>query len=356
MNGISQEKQGLLLRLKRLQGELAKAGIDGCLIERPVDLYYFTGLKLSAGKLLVHAQGTRLLVDGRYLQIAKERAPFPTHPDKQEELSAFCREHAVKSLGFDEKNTSYERYTRLQKGAPAELIFCAAILNSVRCVKDPLEIAKMRRSAELLWQGFTFIKGELKTGIAEREVAKRFEIFCLERGAEGLAFEPIIAFGANSAMPHHRSGKACLKEREIALIDIGVVLDSYCSDMTRVVFHGQEEPRLKQLYEITRRAQKSALSLCRPGSLFKELDEAVRAVFREEKVEELFVHSLGHGIGLETHEFPRIKYDGEDGNVVLAPGMVFTVEPGLYVPGLGGVRYEDTIVITEKGYENFYRD
>jgi Xaa-Pro aminopeptidase len=194
----------------------------------------------------------------------------------------------------------------------------------------------------------------LKKGITEKEVARRFEIFCLEKGAEGLSFTPIIAFGKNGAMPHYRSQDVVLKEGDAVLIDIGVVLDNYHSDMTRVLFYKKKNRYLSHLYEIVKKAQKNALKLCRPGVKLKELDLAARKVMREEKVEDLFLHSLGHGIGLQTHEFPRIKYNGDDRDVVLQSGMVFTVEPGLYVPGKGGVRYEDTIVITPSGYKNFY--
>ncbi len=354
-----QEKQGSLFRVERLKERLFESGIDGCLIERPVDLLYFTGLKLSAGKLLVSASQTLLLVDGRYIQAAEEKAPFHALLDSPKQWMAFCQRHGIRTLGFDGRHTSYDRYQFLEKGIKqaknsVELVDCSRLLNLVRVVKDAQEIAKMQRSAELLWEGFHFIVSHLKTGVKERELAKLFEIFCLERGADGLSFEPIIAFGANSAMPHYRSQETSLKEQDVVLIDIGVVLDAYHSDMTRVVFHNTEESRLKTLYETVKRAQKSALALCQSGSTFKQLDEAVRAVFKEENVEELFVHSLGHGIGLETHEFPRIKFDSEESALVMEPGMVFTVEPGLYVPGLGGVRYEDTVVITQTGYVNFY--
>jgi Xaa-Pro aminopeptidase len=227
---------------------------------------------------------------------------------------------------------------------------------TLRAIKEKQEIVLMKKSAALLWKGFQFLRKALKKGVTEKELATRFEIFCLENGAERLAFEPIIAFGKNGAMPHYRSQNVKLKDGDAVLIDIGVVLNNYHSDMTRVVFYKKEDPYIRHLYDIVKRAQMSALKLCRPGTKFKELDLAARKIMREEGVEDLFVHSLGHGIGLETHEYPRIKFDNEDKDVVLESGMVFTVEPGLYVPGKGGVRYEDTIVITPTGYANFYPD
>jgi Xaa-Pro aminopeptidase len=329
------------------------AGVDACLVENPLDLFYLTGLKLSAGRLLVHAKEALLLVDGRYLQIAKEKSSLRTELDGPKNLAAFCKKHQVKRLGFDGNHTSYDRF--LQLNTPElTLIPVTHSFKTLRAIKEKEEIVLMKKSAALLWKGFQFLRKALKTGVTEKELATRFEIFCLENGAERLAFEPIIAFGKNGAMPHYRSQNVKLKDGDAVLIDIGLVLNNYHSDMTRVVFHKKEDPYIRHLYDIVQRAQKSALKLCRPGVKFKELDLAARKVMREEGVEELFVHSLGHGIGLQTHEYPRIKFDNEDRDVALESGMVFTVEPGLYVPGKGGVRFEDTIVITPAGYTNFY--
>lgn len=156
-------------------------------------------------------------------------------------------------------------------------------------------------------------------------------------------------------MPHYRAGKAKLKKNDTALIDIGVVVNGYHSDMTRVLFFGKPDPLLKKMYPIVKEAQKAALSMCRPGIAVKELDLAARHVMNKYGVEQYFIHSLGHGIGLETHEAPRIKWNGEDKEMLLKPGMVITIEPGLYFPGKGGLRYEDTIIINEQGHENLYR-
>ncbi|MES2122808.1 MAG: M24 family metallopeptidase, partial [Chlamydiota bacterium] len=195
---------------------------------------------------------------------------------------------------------------------------------------------------------------EIKAGISEKELALIFEVFCLQNGAEAMAFDPIVAFGPNSAMPHYRSQDVPLCKGDIVLIDIGVVREKYHSDMTRVHFFQGADPEMQRLYAIARKAQRKALEHCRPGVRVGMLDEAARDVLRDEGVEELFVHSLGHGIGLETHEYPRIKATGESKDMHLEVGMAITVEPGLYIPGKGGVRYEDTVVITPNGYRNFY--
>ena len=230
-----------------------------------------------------------------------------------------------------------------------------SLFKTLRLIKDAGEIEKMKQSAHLAWKGYEWILSALKVGVTEKEIAKGFEIFCLQSGADCLSFDPIIAFGSNGAMPHYHPQDIPLTKEDPVLIDIGVVLDYYHSDMTRVFFPAsQKTGKIHHFYTLIQKAQKKALSLCRPGVKLGTLDAAVREVFRAEDVESLYVHSLGHGIGLQTHEFPRIKHDNEDKDLVLEPGMVFTVEPGLYLPGTGGVRYEDTIVITAHGYENFY--
>ena len=345
--------------MKHLQSALKEEKLDACLIEQPLELFYFTGLKLSAGRLLVHSKDVLLLVDGRYLQIAEEKFPDETSLDSSEKFLSFCKAHRVRNLGFDGRHTSYDHFLRLkswQKKADMEvtLIPSTPFFKDARAIKDRDEVQKLQKSAALLWKGFQFIRASLKKGIKEKDLSKQFEIFCLERGADCLSFEPIVAFGPNSAMPHYRSQNTQLKEGDIVLIDIGVSVDNYHSDMTRVLFYKKENAYLRRLYEITKRAQQSALKLCRPGVKIKQLDLAARQVMCEEKVEDLFVHSLGHGVGLEVHEFPRIKFDSEDKDVELKSGMVFTLEPGLYVPNIGGVRYEDTILITPTGHKNFY--
>ena len=339
---------------------LCKAlGQEACIIEHPIDLFYLTGLQLSAGKLCVHADESILFVDGRYLQICQEKAPVKVCYDEREAIASFFAKCPCKRLYFDPKNTLYDSFLRWQellRASKIELCANSALFQQLRMIKDHKELDKMRKSALLLWKGFDFLLTQFQEGITEKELARRFEIFSLQNGAEGLAFQPIIAFGAHSAMPHYQPDETPLQENSLVLIDIGVSLDHYHSDMTRVVFYKRPDPELKRLYQINKAGQEAALALCRPGVKLGTLDRAARDVMAREGVEQLYVHSLGHGIGLQTHEHPRIKWDGIDKDLVLEPGMVFTVEPGLYVAGKGGVRYEDTVVITASGYENFYPD
>ncbi len=339
-------------RLIRLQSFFKTWKADGCLIENPLDLFYLTGLQLSLGILVVLPTKAKLFVDGRYIEFAKKNSPFPVELLSQDAVSAFLR--PVRTLVFDSSGTTVLRHEQLKKLHSKVLMGVPQPLKELRLIKDAAELKLMKQSAALVWKGFEHIRKSLKVGVTEKELALSFEIFCRKHGAEKLSFDPIIAFGKNTAYPHYRAGDVKLKKDQLVLIDIGVVVDRYHSDMTRTVFFGKPDPRLVLLETVVKKAHAAALKLCKSGTKVGDLDKAARQVIEKAGLQELILHSLGHGIGLETHEFPRLKYKGEDQNTLLQEGMVITIEPGLYLPGVGGIRYEDTIVITPKGYTNFY--
>ncbi len=342
-------------RIKSFQDKLAINGCDACIIENPLDLFYLTGLTLSSGVLLVDKKNALLCVDGRYIQKASESSPVPTCLTSKESTAAFFKKKGLKRVGFDSQYTSYDNFLSLQKKVEKKvLVPLPSLLAKMRLIKEKEEVAALKKSAELLWKGFCYLQKKIKEGVSEKELALAFELYCLKKGAQKMAFEPIIAFGANSAMPHYRAGETLLKKGDIILIDIGVVVNSYHSDMTRMLFFGNVNPLLKEMYRVVRESHAAALKKCKPGNKIKDLDIAARKVMKEAGMEEYFTHSLGHGVGLEIHESPRIKWDGPDKDLILTPGMVITIEPGLYKPGLGGVRYEDTVCVTKKGCENFF--
>lgn len=342
-------------RIKKLQQSLPAEEVDLFLVENPVELFYLTGLSLSLGYLFVQEKKSILFVDGRYLEIARKKSPVPVEELSGEGQLSFLK--GGKILGFNGDKISFSNFTALKKlcrKVKITIISKPHLLKKQRLIKDKTEVALMKKSALFAYQAYTYIKKKLKPGVTEIELARELQIYCLKNGAEKMSFEPIIAFGKNSSLPHHHPGQTRLKVNDIALFDLGVVVDNYCSDMTRVVFTGKEDPQLKQLFGVNRAAQLAALAQCRPGVALKELDIAARAVMKKAGLEEYFVHSLGHGIGLEVHEYPRIKKDNLDRNLLLEAGMAITIEPGLYLPGKGGVRYEDTIIITPNGYVNLY--
>lgn len=334
------------MRIKRLSQMLE--GVDGYLIENPVDLFYLTGLNLSRGRLWVTPNGSTLFVDGRYYDSAKKSAPCPVQP-WEEFKNALSSSHRI---SFDSAYLSYQDFLNFQKSFPKiQWIPTPQLTKQMRVCKDREEITALKKAAHLTAAGIQHIIQHLKVGVTELELAREFEIFCLKQGGSGLSFEPIIAFGENSAYPHYRAGLAKLKKDQIVLIDVGAIVDNYRGDMTRVHFFGKVDPELIRFEKIVSRAQKTAIDHVRPGIEIGELDRELQDHFEKDHVKQLYIHSLGHGIGLETHEFPRIKADGEDRSLILKPGMVFTIEPGLYRPGLGGVRIEDMILVTENGHE-----
>lgn len=339
-------------RLQNLRKKFKKWKVEGCLIEDPTDLFYLTGLHFSVGTCLVTSKEAHLFVDGRYVEIAKQKSPVQATLTSKEALESAFKPLA--SIGFDARVMSVERLKSLKKLAKCSFKEIIRPLKEIRAIKDEAELKALKKSAQLLWKGFQAAKRHLKVGITEQEIAMEFEIFCRRHGAEKLAFDPIIAFGENSAFPHYRAGKRRLKKGDLVLFDIGVSVDEYHSDMTRTLFFGKPDPRLVFIESVVKKAHKRALELCKAGAKVADLDLAARQVVIDAGLKDLLAHSLGHGIGLETHEFPRLSYQGEDRDVILQEGMCVTIEPGLYLPGLGGIRYEDTVVVTKKGYSNFY--
>ena len=287
--------------------------------------------------MLVTKEGQTLYVDGRYLEDAKGAKLGPA------KLSG--------KLEFDSTKTTYQRFLDLQEKG-AELIPIAAPTRLLRLIKSEKEILKLTQAAELGVEGYNAVIEALKPGVTEKEMVVELEIFWRRAGGSGVAFSPIIAFGENSSKPHYHPSDRQLQENDAVLIDIGVTLDHYHSDMTRVFFFGETDPKMEEIYAVVKEAQARALALCKPGVSMKELDLAARDYITEKGFGEAFVHSLGHGIGLEVHEAPRVSSKGGDADMKLAAGMAITVEPGVYLPGVGGVRIEDTVVITTDGYIN----
>jgi Xaa-Pro aminopeptidase len=321
------------------------------LIERPSDLLYLTGLTFSKGRLLAHKDFTTLFVDGRYFERAKKEAPCRV--SLWEELG----QSSLKELFFDSSFVTYDGYLSLKKELPhVQLTPKPNPLTDIRAIKEVSEIAKLKKAAHLTWRGYKHIVSLLKEGISEEELGLEFEFFCRKNGASGLSFSPIIAFGENSAYPHHRAGKSRLKKGQSVLIDVGAILEDYCADMTRLVYFGDPDPRILHFEKLVRHAKEMAIRHVKPGIKAGEIDQVVQDEFDKANVKQLYTHSLGHGVGLEAHEFPRLRFNGVDKDVILKPGMVFTIEPGLYQPGVGGVRLEDMVLVTSFGCENFFPD
>lgn len=350
-------------RLSKLK-ELAKErGVDSLLIEEPINIRYMTGLEVSLGVLVVGKE-SQIFLDGRYFDSAKKTSPVPVTLLSPDALSESFKNGAFgQTIGFDKESTTFARFENLSKmveGAkkkrqlvPLENL----VLSRLRSVKSKEETKALVKAADLAVSGFRYGMGLLKKGISEVEVARGIKTFWLSEGADKESFEPIVAFGENSACPHHRVGERKLKKGDIVLFDLGVTLNGYASDLTRTFFFSKADPELARIYQVVLRAQEEALKLCKPGTPIHLLDQKARSLIEEAGFGPQFSHGLGHGIGMEVHELPSIprKPLKNTFEQLLVPGMAITIEPGIYLPDLGGVRIEDTVIISEKGHKNLTR-
>jgi Xaa-Pro aminopeptidase len=346
-------------RLKRIRQKLSHLPCEALLIDHSTDLFYLTGLELSAGKLLISQTSSQLIVDGRYHEKSLSQTLYPVCKLSDDAVNEWLLANDLHSLGFDINQTTYLGYTALNqmveelksKNHPLEVIPIEPVVQEMRMIKDQEEIACLRAAARLGYQGYEYVVSLLREGILESEIAFELEFFWRKLGAKKLAFDSIIAFGPNSSMPHYHAGSAPLTQDTHILIDIGVVLDHYHSDMSRVVFFGTPPEPIRNIFPIVEEAQQKAIELCRPGTPIKDLDDTARKIIESHGYGESFTHSLGHGLGLNIHEPPIIRRKGPYSELLLQPGMVITIEPGIYLPRIGGVRIEDTILITEEGHE-----
>ncbi len=342
-------------RISSFLATLKETPAEAYLIDDPVDLFYLTGLKLSTGALFVSQKEAVLFVDGRYFEAAKKQGHIEVLLKEGNWMQEFIRNKHIASLAFDSSKTSVEEFE--QRKQEISHVHWTAIPNmtkAARTIKSPEEIEKLRQSAHIAMKGYLFAVEELKEGVMESEIAWAFEKYCREHGASKLSFDTIVAFGDHSAFPHYRAGSRKYKRGDTVLIDAGCVREGYFSDMTRTIVGSEAPKELKRMEEIVKEAHAAACKKCKVGVTVFEVDQAAREPMRKAGMEDYFTHNLGHGVGLEIHEFPVISSKRLFADTVLQENMVFTIEPGLYIPGIGGIRYEDTVCLTKDGLENFY--
>ena len=341
-------------RLNKCRNLLCQNDDLAVLIEDPIDIFYLTNICLSQGIVLFSKHSFKLIVDGRYLEVCRQ-SHFEVIELEVFKLGTYLNKAGFKQLVFDSHKTSFHKFSSLKtetEGLNISLHPVASPLEPIRLIKDAYEIQKLKNAAKLNEKGLQHVISHLKEGLSEADLAAELEIFWKKSGGQKTSFAPIIAFGANSSMPHYLSAKhAILASQSHILIDLGVELDHYQSDKTRIVFWKGVNQKIHKIAGIVQTAKDMALSVCKPGTLIKDLDLMARDYITSCGFEEFFNHSLGHGVGLEVHEAPSIKFNSRHANLKLAAGMVITIEPGIYLPGEGGVRLEDTVLITDSGFE-----
>lgn len=342
-------------RVRRLREEMSREGVEALLVLGRANCRYLSGFSGSAGWGLLTPEGAYLLTDARYREQAeRECAPHWEVREVKwkrasEMLLEILREEGISVLHGEGEHLSHESWIRLEKALEGvELRSARGVVEKLRMIKDEEEVRKIRKATEIAERALSATLPLLREGIAEREVAAELDYRMRREGAEAPAFETIVAFGSRTSLPHARSGEARLSRGDLVLIDFGARWEGYHSDLTRTFFFGRSGEEQRRVYRAVLRAQKAALEGARAGVPAKEVDGRAREVLAEEGLGERFGHGLGHGVGLEIHEAPRL---GEEEESPLEAGMVVTFEPGVYMPGWGGVRIEDLAVVVEEGVE-----
>lgn len=316
--------------------------------EQP-NLRYLTGFTGTFGVLIV-GEEEAFLTDPRYTEQAQTQVDLPVAevrgrwlPQVVERLKAM----GVKRVGIGSLRTSLHLFEELRKaGEGLEFVPLGAPVEELRRVKTREELEKIEEAVRLTEAGLSWILERLRPGMSEREVALELEFWYRKEGADDVAFDLIVAGGPRSSRPHHRASAEKIKKGEVVLLDVGVRLDGYCADITRVVSVGEPSSRVREIHELVLAANRAGIEALRAGASGKDVDATARAIIEEAGLGELFGHGLGHGVGLEVHEGPRLSPTSED---ILLSGTVVTVEPGVYFPGEFGVRIEDLVAVEEKG-------
>jgi Xaa-Pro aminopeptidase len=351
--GITIIRMNFRGRLEKLREALEQRKVDALVVTHLPNVRYLCGFSGSAGVLLA-ARRPVFFTDGRYAEQASAQVEGARISIAKGPALAAAAAACVK-LGFRRVAIESEHFTVAQLdafeqvlGKGVKVIRLAGTVEKLRALKDADEIELLRNAVELSSRLFRPLLKTLRPGVAESAIAAKLEYMARKAGAEGMSFETIIASGERSALPHGVASAAKLPSAGFVVLDYGVVLDGYCSDMTRTVYLSKAPEDAHGLYAAVLDAQLAAISAVHPGASTGEVDRAARLELKHAKLDRFFTHSTGHGVGLEIHESPRLAARDE---AILQPGMVITIEPGVYLPGKCGLRIEDMLLVTETGYE-----
>ena len=319
------------------------------LITSPENMRYISGFT-GEGAVFLFEDEKIIFTDGRYTIQAEHEAPdfkIITTNHYLDEIKKF----RVKKIYIEQDKISLSELARMRATLP--LVRWDDLdqeLKQMRIIKTAEEIESIAHAADIANRGFEHIKDYIKAGMSEKEAALELEFFMRKSGADGLSFDTILASGANSAMAHAKVTEDLIPDNSYVLIDFGCKYKGYCSDMTRMVKVGTPSDEMQKIYDIVLQAQSAGLAAIHEGVLASDVDKAARDIIEAAGYGETFIHSTGHGVGLDIHEDPHISRNSE---TILQEGMVITVEPGIYVEGLGGVRIEDMVIVTKDGYRDF---
>ena len=343
------------LRLEKLREKLLEKELDAILVSTPENRRYVCGFTGSAGYVIVSREGAVLSTDFRYTEQAGIESPdFEVVKIGADWswLLELSKEMGTKVLGFESQHVTVATYRQiteaLKEQAPQSprLVATTGIIEGLRSSKDSEEVTLLQKAIDVSDTAMSAVSSTIRPGETEREVAWRLEVAMRELGADSPSFDTIVAAGPNGAMPHHRPSDRPIGEGEPIVIDMGARVGGYCSDITRTVCIGEPDEKFRRVYDIVLGAQLTAIATVRAGMNGGDADELSRVVISEAGYAENFGHSLGHGVGLAVHEYPRV---GPKSKHALEGGMIFTVEPGIYLSEWGGVRIEDVVVLEGGG-------
>lgn len=342
---VSEEK----MKIERIQQYLEQEQIDAFMIQSAINRRYISGFTGTFGTVFITKKKAYFITDFRYVAQANEQAKGFEVIENRNMLEAVyeqCQAEEIKTLAYEEEHTTVSMYNQLQTYSAIELVGVAGVIEQMRMIKTPDELAKIKTAASISDKAFERILQDIKAGVTELEICNKLEMYMREEGATSSSFDMIIASGHRSALPHGVASTKKIEENDFVTLDFGALYEGYCSDMTRTVVVGSPSTQLEKVYHIVNDALTLGIAEVKAGASCSAVDTTVRNFITEHGYGEQFGHGLGHSFGLEIHESPYFAKTSEE---VLSPQMVMTIEPGIYIPDVGGVRIEDDVIVTEDG-------
>ncbi|OGX07325.1 MAG: hypothetical protein A2Y06_00630 [Omnitrophica WOR_2 bacterium GWA2_37_7] len=341
------------IKVNKLVATFDKYKIDGLLVTSDNNIRYLTGFSSYESWLFISRKGSFYITDSRYYVEAKSNlkqcSVICFKESKYKTVFEIAKKSNAKAIGIDENALTLFEYNNLQKNKQksVKLIKSTGFVESLRVVKDPLELKCIKEALKIQKKAFVYLRRIIRPGVTEKEVFYKLENYVKNKGA-GFSFNPIIASGQNSTCPHAGLTARKINKNDVVLVDFGIDVKGYKSDLTRMFFLGRISNPMKDIFDSVRDAQRSAIEMIKPGISVASIDKQARNCLSKKKLDRYFTHALGHGVGLDIHEAPRLS---QKDSTILKEGMVITIEPAVYIPGQFGIRIEDMIYITKNGCE-----
>lgn len=340
----------MIERVNKLQAQLEENEIDALLVTKRENIRYLSGFTGSSGVIVITSDSASFITDFRYTEQANDQVKgydiIELDTSLIKSVADVVSRESIKRLGIEQDAMTVGQYRTYEKEVDVQLIETSGIVEKLRLIKDESEIKIMKEAAAIADAAYTHIQTFIRPGRTEREVANELEMFMRSKGADSSSFDIIVASGLRSALPHGVASDKVIQTGELVTLDFGAYYKGYCSDITRTLAIGPISDELRQIYDTVLRAQLAGVEGIRAGITGIEADALTRDIIKEAGYGEYFGHSTGHGLGMEVHEAPGLSFRSD---TVLEPGMVVTIEPGIYINGVGGCRIEDDVVITEDG-------